>query len=75
MFLLKMGPCLTVEIRMDQLHNSVDGEDVHAPFNLPYIRPIRRKTRRSIIIPIVDIWKRETMRVERNNRHAKHTPE
>ena len=68
-----MGPCLTVEIYMDRLHTGVDEEDVHAP--LPYIRPIRRKTRRSIIIPIVDIWKRETMRVERNNRHAKHTPE
>ena len=74
MFLLKMGPYLTVEIHMDRLYNnSIEDEDVHAP--LPYIRPIRRKTRRSIIIPLVDIWKRETMRVERNNRHAKHTPE
>ena len=68
-----MGPCLTVEIYMDRLHTSVDEEDVHDP--LPYIRPIRRKTRRSINVPIVDIWKRETMQVERYNRHVKRTPE
>ena len=54
-----MGLCLTIEIHhqyMERPH--IGDEDVYSP--LPYIKKVqRRRTQKTIVIPLVDIWKHE----------------